>query len=137
MRLDLLVNEFVYQAVKMRHLVVYERHFMRTFIHVFDMARAFLFALQNADRMTGEVFNVGSESMNYSKQQLCEMIHDRVDYYIHFAEIGEDADQRNYFVSYDKINRLGYQTTITLEDGIDELIKVAEAIEIRNPYTNI
>ena len=72
LRLDLLVNESVYQAVKLRYLVIYERHFMRTFIHVHDIARSFLFALANADRMTGQVYNVGNEALNFSKQQLCE-----------------------------------------------------------------
>ncbi len=123
LRLDLLINEFVYQAVKLKYLVIYERHFMRTFIHVHDIARSFLFALDHADRMAGQVYNVGSATLNFSKQQLCEMIRSKVDYYLHFAEVGEDQDKRNYCVSYDKINQVGYQTTISLEDGIDELIR--------------
>lgn len=137
MRLDLLVNEFVYTALKMRYLVVYESHFMRTFIHVHDMARAFLFALDHARDMAGNVYNVGSEEMNYSKAQLCEMIRKRVEFYLHFADVGEDADKRNYFVSYKKINALGYRTTISLDEGIDELIRACDALEFKTPYSNL
>ena len=88
LRLDLLVNDFVYTALKLRYLVVYEAHFMRTFIHVTDIARSFLFGLDNADRMTGQVYNVGSEQMNYSKSAVCELIQKRFDYYLHYADVG-------------------------------------------------
>lgn len=137
MRLDLLVNDFVYQALKVRHLVVYESRFMRTFIHVYDIARAFLFALDNVDVMVDQVYNVGSESMNYSKAQVCEAIHQKVNFYLHYADVGKDADGRNYVVSYKKINALGYYTTITLNEGIDELIHGMQAIDVRNQYSNV
>jgi nucleoside-diphosphate-sugar epimerase len=137
MRLDLLVNEFVHAALKMRYLVVYESHFMRTFIHVQDIARVFLFALENTSKMKGQVYNVGSEAMNFSKAQVCEMIRAKVDYYLHYAAVGQDADKRNYVVSYKRINALGYQTTISLEQGIDELVRACEALEVRTPYTNV
>ena len=136
-RLDLLINDFVYAAVKVRHLVVYERHFMRSFIHVYDIARSYLFAIDNADRMQGQVYNVGSESMNYSKKQVCEMIRQKVDFYLHYADIGEDADKRNYVVSYKKISSLGYRTTITLEEGIDELVRAVQVLDVKSPYSNV
>jgi nucleoside-diphosphate-sugar epimerase len=136
-RLDLLVNDFVYTALKQRYLVIYESHFMRTFIHVCDIARSYLFAIENAGRMQGQVFNVGSENMNYSKAQVCEMIRSKVDYYLHYADVGEDADKRNYVVSYEKISDLGYRTTISLEDGIGELIRGLQAISVSNPYSNV
>jgi nucleoside-diphosphate-sugar epimerase len=137
MRLDLLVNDFVYTALKMRYLVLYEAHFLRTFIHVYDIARSFLFAIENADSMRGQVYNVGSETMNYSKTQVCEMIHKRIDYYLHQADIGEDIDKRNYQVSYKKISSLGYHTTITLEEGIDELVCGLQVLDMRTPYSNV
>ncbi len=136
LRLDLLVNDFVYAAVKVRHLVVYEKNFMRTFIHVRDIACAWLFALEHLDQMLGQVYNVGSETMNYSKEQICEMIRQRVEFYLHYADVGNDADQRNYVVSYRKICALGYQTTITVEQGIDELIRGLQVIEIQLPFSN-
>lgn len=137
LRLDLLINDFTYQAVKQKYLVVYESHFMRTFIHVHDIARSFLFAIDNADRMKGEVYNIGSEKMNYSKRDICSMIQKETGAYIHYADVGEDADKRNYVVSYKKINSLGYDTTITVEAGIKELVRALQVIQVHNPYTNI
>ncbi len=137
MRLDLLINDFVYTAMKLRYLVVYESHFMRTFIHVHDIARSFLFALENADKMSGQVFNVGTETMNFSKAQVCEMVRRKVDHYLHFADIGEDADKRNYVVSYKKLHGLGYRTSVAMEEGIDELVKGLQVLDFKTPYSNI
>jgi len=136
LRLDLLVNDFTYKAVTQGYLVVYEKHFMRTFIHVHDMGRAFIFGIENQQKIANNVFNVGSEKMNYSKEQICELIRQRTKAYIHYADVGEDADKRNYVVSYKKINDLGYDTTITVEQGIEEVTKVCQAIQFRNPYSN-
>jgi nucleoside-diphosphate-sugar epimerase len=137
MRLDLLINDFVYQAVKTRNLIIYEKSFKRTFIHVIDMARSFMFALENSARMLGEVYNVGSEKMNYSKEDIAQVVREKVDFYLHFADVGKDEDQRNYEVSYAKINGLGYTTTISVEDGIAELIKAYQVIDVKNPYANV
>lgn len=136
MRLDLLPNDFTYRAVKEKTLIVYEKNFMRTFIHVRDMAKSLLFALQNYEKMRGQVYNVGDNSMNFSKEQICFMIRDNVEYYLHFADVGHDIDQRDYVVSYDKINEVGFKTTITMEEGIKELINVSQLIDIQNPYYN-
>ena len=137
MRVDLLINDFVYTALKLRYLVVYEAQFMRSFIHVRDIARSFLFALENSGRMQGQIYNIGSERMNCSKADICRMIQQKIEYYLHFADIGTDADQRNYIVSYEKIRSLGYSTTITMEEGIDELVCALQALDIENPYSNI
>jgi nucleoside-diphosphate-sugar epimerase len=137
LRLDLMVNDFTYKALTQQYLVVYEKHFMRTFIHVNDISRAFLFGLENMGKMRGEVFNVGSEKMNYSKEQICDMIQARTKCYVHYADIGEDADKRNYVVSYDKIKKIGYETTRTVETGIDELLKALVVIETRGRYSNV
>lgn len=137
MRLDLLVNDFTNKAVKEGYLVVYEKHFMRTFIHVHDMGRAFVFGIKNRDKMVNNVFNVGSVKMNYSKQDICELIKQQTNAYVHYADVGEDADKRNYVVSYEKINSIGYDTTIKVEEGISELVKSLEAIEFMNPYSNV
>jgi nucleoside-diphosphate-sugar epimerase len=101
------------------------------------MARSFMFALENADRMRDNVYNVGADSMNYSKEQIAEIVRKKVDFYLHFADVGKDEDQRNYEVSYQKINKLGYQTTISVEAGIDELIRAYQVIDIKNPYANV
>jgi len=137
LRLDLLINDFTFKAVKDKTLIVYEKHFMRTFIHVRDMARSFLFTLEHFDTMNDEVYNVGDNAQNFSKEQICFMIREKIEYYLHFAEIGKDLDQRNYMVSYKKISDLGFQCNTSVSEGIDELLKVAEVVEIKSPFSNV
>jgi len=136
LRLDLLINNFVYQAIKNKQLIVYEKSFKRTFIHVKDMAYAFIFGMNNADKMKGEVYNVGSSSMNFTKEEVCQLIKKKIDYFLHFADFAEDEDKRDYEVSYVKMNKLGFKTSISMEQGIDELINAMAVIEIPNIYSN-
>ena len=107
LRLDLLINDFTHRAVTQQYLVVYEKHFMRTFIHVHDMGRVFVFAIDNAAKMRGQIYNVGFDKLNFSKEEVCKLIESQVKCYVHYAEVGQDADKRNYTVSYKKINSLG------------------------------
>ena len=137
LRLDLLVNDFACKAIRDKYIVVYESHFMRTFIHVHDIARSFVHAINNMDKMTGEVYNVGSNNMNCSKRQICNYILNETDYYLHLADIAQDADKRDYVVSYDKILATGFDTTITLERGIKELVDGISVINFDNKYSNI
>ena len=137
LRLDLLVNDFCYRAARLKSLIIYEADFKRTFIHVRDIARSFVFAIENYDRMKDEVFNIGSDSMNYTKRKIAQKIKEKVDFYLHFADIDKDEDQRNYEVSYEKMNATGFQTTLTLGQGINELLSVVDAIDIHNPYSNV
>lgn len=137
LRLDLLVNDFCYRAARLKSLIVYEGGFKRTFIHVRDIAKSFVFAIENYDRMKNKVFNVGSDSMNYTKHEITQKIKEKVDYYLHFADIAKDEDQRNYEVSYEKIDALGFETTVSIDQGIDELLSVMGAIDIQNPYSNV
>lgn len=137
MRLDLLINEFVYSAVRQKYLVIYEASFKRTFIHVRDIARSFTHALEHYDKMKGEVYNTGSEKMNMSKKEIAELIAKKTGAYLHFADVGEDQDKRDYVVSYKKIHATGYDVTIGVEEGVDELVKVAQVVQISNPYMNI
>ena len=135
-RLDLLPNDFTYRAVKEKTLVVYEKNFMRTFIHVRDMARALIYALENNNKMKNEIYNVGDEGQNLSKEQICLLIKKYVDYYLHFADVGKDFDQRDYMVSYEKIRKTGWKAEVTIDEGIKELIKSVGAIEINTPFSN-
>ena len=137
MRLDLLINDFVYQAYVDKFLILFEKTYKRTFVHVQDIARCILFALENFDRMEGSIFNVGDNSSNYSKEEIALKIKERIDYYLHFADIWEDEDKRNYSVSYEKINSLGFRTEKTVDEGIDELIKACQIFEFKHPYKNI
>jgi nucleoside-diphosphate-sugar epimerase len=124
MRIDLLVNDFTYRAYKDKCVVLFEEHFRRNFIHIRDVAKAFLFAIEHYERMRGEPFNVGMSSANLTKRQLCEKIKDYIpDFYIHSAPIGEDPDKRDYLVSNEKIESLGWRPDHTLDMGIQELIK--------------
>jgi nucleoside-diphosphate-sugar epimerase len=128
LRLDLLVNDFVFRALRDGYLVVYEPTFMRTFIHVEDMARSFLFAINHADEMVGNVYNVGSDAMNFTKAEVCEMIRAELIAngrfcQIIYADVGEDADKRDYQVSYERITKMGFSTTIDLQGGIGSLVR--------------
>lgn len=137
MRLDIMPNDFVYRAVKEKSLIVYEKNFMRTFIHVKDMAESILFTINNYEKMRGKIYNVGDNKMNYSKEAVCLLIKRKVDYYLHFAEIDKDLEKRDYLVSYDKLSRLGFHTEITMEEGINELVRVAAVLEIQDQYRSI
>ena len=132
LRLDLLVNDLSYLAHVQKYIAVYESHFMRTFINVKDIARVFMFAIQNKDSMSNEVYNVGSNSMNFSKGDVCKLIQEKTDCYVHYADFDGDADKRDYVVSYDKINKLGYDTTVSVEQGIDELLRVFPIVQMNN-----
>ena len=137
LRLDLLVNDFTNKCLRDGYLVVYEKHFMRTFIHVSDMGRSFVFGIKNFEKIKDNVYNVGSSNMNYSKEEICQAIAEKTNAHVHYAEIGEDADKRNYVVSYKKINDLGFETTIGIHEGIDEIIEALNVVDFRDPYVNV
>lgn len=124
MRLDLLVNHFVYAAVKDGYLVLFEKDFKRNFVHVRDVADCFLHAIANRDRMTGQAYNLGLDSANVSKEELALRVKRHVpNFYIHFAPIGQDPDKRNYIVSSARLKAAGFEARRSLDDGIRELIK--------------
>ncbi len=124
MRLDLLVNDFTYRAVKDGFIVIFEGHFKRNYIHIRDVARAFIHGIDNFDKMKGEAYNVGLSDANLSKLELCAKIKEHIpNFTIMEAEIGKDPDQRNYIVSNDKIEATGFYPQFSLDMGIKELIK--------------
>ena len=123
MRIDLLVNDMTYRAVKDNFVVLFESHFKRNYIHVRDVVDAFDWSLYNSD-MRGQIYNVGLSSANVSKRELCETIKKYIPQFeIIDAPIGADKDQRNYIVSNAKIEALGFKPKHSLDDGIQELIK--------------
>jgi nucleoside-diphosphate-sugar epimerase len=124
MRVDLLVNDFVYRAVHDRAVVVFEGHFKRNFLHVRDVARAFLHAIENFDKMRGKPYNVGLDDANLSKLELCAEIKKQLPGFVYLeAPIGEDPDKRDYIVSNARILATGFQPDWPLARGIAELIK--------------
>lgn len=137
MRLDLLVNDFTYRAVTDRFVVLFEAHFKRNYIHVRDVARAFLHALDHFDTMRGQPYNVGLSDANLSKLELCQEIQKQVpDFTIMEAPIGKDPDQRNYIVSNAKIEATGYRPQVSIQRAIAELIKGYQIIR-RNQHANV
>ena len=124
MRIDLLVNDFTYRAVYDRFVVLFESHFKRNYLHVRDVSRVFQHAINNHERMKGQIYNVGLSDANVSKKELCEAIQKQIpDFVFPEAPVGKDPDQRNYIVSNAKIESTGFKTAFSLEAGIQDLIK--------------
>jgi nucleoside-diphosphate-sugar epimerase len=124
MRLDLLVNDFVHRAVNDRFIVLFEAHFKRNFIHIRDVAGAFLHGLDRFEQMRGRPYNVGLSDANLSKAELCERIKAHVPGFVHMeAPVGEDPDKRDYIVSNERMEATGWRPAHSLDDGIRELVK--------------
>jgi nucleoside-diphosphate-sugar epimerase len=124
MRLDLLVNHFVYAAVKEGYLVIFEKDFKRNFVHIRDVADCMLHAIRNAGTMTGKTYNLGLDDANLSKEELARKVKEYVPrFYLHFAPIGQDPDKRNYIVSNQRLRQAGFEARRSLDDGIQELLK--------------
>ncbi|NLZ60678.1 MAG: NAD(P)-dependent oxidoreductase [Lentisphaerae bacterium] len=137
MRLDLLVNDFVYRAINDSAIVIFEGKFKRNFIHVRDVARAFAHVLENFQEMKNNAYNVGLSEANLSKLELCKVIQRHLPKFVFLeSEIGEDPDKRDYIVSNEKIERSGFQAKYSLDQGIQELIKGYQVIR-NNQYGNV
>ena len=129
MRSDLLVNNFVLRALKDKILVLYECEFMRNYIHIFDVCRAFNFVLNNWEMCKNETYNVGNDFINMNKLQLAETINKHIPIEIIKAEFNSDPDIRDYIVSSEKFYCKGFQCKYDLDDGIKQLIKAYEMID--------
>lgn len=137
MRMDLLVNDFVYRAFNDQFIVLFESHFKRNYIHIRDISSVFLHAIDNHDAMKGEAYNVGLSNANLSKMELCEKIKNHIpDFHIFESEIAQDPDKRDYIVSNEKIEKTGWQPSYSLDDGIKELIKAYSYLTV-NHYKNL
>lgn len=123
MRIDLLVNHFVHAAVTDGYIVLFEKDFKRNFIHIRDVADAFLHCITHAGEMAGRPYNAGLDDANLSKQQLAETVKKHVpNFYIHYAAIGTDPDKRNYIVSNQRLREAGFSARRSLDEGIGELL---------------
>jgi nucleoside-diphosphate-sugar epimerase len=137
MRLDLLVNNFTYRAITDGFVVVFEGHFKRNYIHLLDVVQAFILALEHERDFRGEIFNVGLTEANISKVELCEKIQAIIPSFTFLeAALGKDPDQRNYIVSNSKIESLGFRPSISLDDGLNELVKGLRIFN-HKPFSNL
>jgi nucleoside-diphosphate-sugar epimerase len=137
MRIDLLVNDFVHRAVTDRAVVIFEGHFKRNYIHIQDVARVFLYALDHFDAMKGRPYNVGLDDANLSKIELCQVIQRHVPEFVYVeAPIGEDPDKRDYIVSNARLASTGFRTEWGLDRGIQELIKGYRMLR-NSKYSNV
>jgi len=145
LRTDLMPNDFTQKLVNNHALDIFESNARRTFIHVNDIARSYVFGIENFDKMSGEAYNVGNESMNLTKKELATKIGDKVkekigtNIRIWNEEGRKDPDQRDYEVSYEKIKSVGrgFTPKISLEEGIEELINFFSLYEVKNPFSNV
>jgi len=136
MRLDLLVNYFVYAALTDGHIVVFEKELKRNYIHIRDVASCFIRCIENAQRMVGHPYNVGFDAANLSKEELALKVKQYIPtFYIHFAPVGNDPDQRNYIVSNERLREAGFKAQRTLDEGIQELLKGFRMMG-RSPFSN-
>ena len=137
MRTDLLVNDFTYRAVNDGFVVLFESHFKRNYVHVKDVSRAFKHGVNHFESMKGQIFNVGLSDANVSKKELCEIIKKQIQNFVFVDEkVGKDPDQRNYIVSNEKIEKTGFKTKYSLDEGITDLIKGYQMIK-NNKYGNV
>jgi nucleoside-diphosphate-sugar epimerase len=124
LRIDLLVNHFVYAAMMDGYMVIFEKDFKRNYIHIRDVARAFLHGIANFEKMKGKPYNVGLDDANLSKLELCAVIQKHLPKFVFVeAPIGEDPDKRDYIVSNARIAAAGFKPEWSLDRGITELIK--------------
>jgi len=140
MRTDLLVNDFVYKSVVDGYLVLFEAHFKRNYIHVQDIARTFQFIIENYDKCKGQAFNVGLSTANLSKLELAEKIKSHIpSLVIKQDDFKEDFDKRNYIVSNEKLEALGWKPIYDLDYGIKQLISAYKIVINKNNqnFTNL
>lgn len=140
MRMDLLVNDFVYKALTDGSLVLFESHFVRNYIHVRDIANTFLFMIENYDKCNNNAFNVGLTEANCTKLELATHIKKYLpELVIIENDFKQDFDQRNYIVSNAKLESQGWEPTFTLQQGIQELIEGYQLItKFKNKdFTNL
>ena len=137
MRSDVMVNNFVFNAIKDKKLKLFEPHFRRNFIHIRDVVDCILYTIKNFKKMQNNIYNAGINSANITKLQLAQLIKNQIkDLKLSTIKGIKDPDQRNYFVSNDKLKKKGFTAKRNLNEGIKELIKgfKVEGLKIKNNY---
>jgi len=136
MRIDLMVNDFTYKAVKEGVLVLFDSFAKRTFMHVEDAADCYIMTMEKFGRMKGNIYNAGGNHLNYSKLEIANFIKDKVDFKIIDSQM-QDKDLRHFMVNYDKIEKLGFVPKVSVEQGVDELLKIYSFFEYYSHFKTI
>ena len=136
MRLDLFVNQIVMSAINEKYYVMYQANASRTFLHSRDAVSSIIFSIDNEKKMINECYNVGDKNQNYTKLEVANLIKKKINFDLITNEFASDKDQRDYSVSYNKISKLGYKTNYTMEEGIQELIKISKILKEQSIYRN-
>ena len=135
-RFDLIVNQFVLDAFTKRELIIYQRGYTRSFVHVRDVVRGVMLGLDAPDaKVRGQIFNLGSDGGNYTKDEIVQLILRRMPQtVVDYKDLTFGGDMRDISVSFEKIKReLGFETTLNVDDGIRELVFALKSGLIRNP----
>lgn len=136
MRTDLIVNDFVRRALTDGFIALFEGHFMRNYVPIGDVARAFDFALKNYDSMIGP-YNLGLDEANMSKLDLAKRVKQHIPKLVIREDAeGKDPDKRNYIVSNEKIKKAGFTFEHSLDEGIEDLIKAYKMLLRLDPSKN-
>lgn|GEM_PF-3480 len=129
-RFDLIINQFVWEALSTGRLLVYQPQFNRSFVHVRDVVRAILLALEAPEaKVRGRVFNVGSNRGNFTKEAIVRLIRKHApEVEVETKDLSFDGDMRDVAVSFDRIEReLGWTARISVEEGIRELVEAVRS----------
>jgi nucleoside-diphosphate-sugar epimerase len=137
LRLDLMPNDFTWKALRQGALIIFEPDFQRSFIHITDIARCIAYTIDNFDEMKGQPYNVGHERMNKSKRDLAEKVSELTGCYVHYNDIREDPDKRNYFVSFKRIQQAGFEPKIGWDDGLLALRNGLSTLHWDTPFANV
>ncbi len=136
-RLDLMPNDFMWRALRQGSLIIFEGSFQRSFLHITDVARCVEFTIEHFDEMKGRCYNVGHESMNKTKKELADKIAELTGCYLHFTELREDPDKRNYSISFKRIQDVGFFPAIGWDEGLNELYNGLKTMHWSNPCANV
>ena len=135
-RFDLIVNQFVLEAYTKRQLIIYQRGYSRSFVHIRDVVRGVIMGIEaEVAKVRGQVFNLGAENGNYSKNDIVQLVLKRMpETSVEYKDLTFGGDMRDITVSFDKIKRvLGFDTTLNVDDGVREVLFALKSGLIRNP----
>ena len=135
-RFDLIVNQFVLEAFTRRELIIYQRGYSRSFVHVRDTVRGLMLGLTAPEeKVRGQIFNLGSESGNYTKDEIVGLVIKRMpETVVQYKDLTFGGDMRDITVSFEKIGReLGFNAGLTVDDGVRELVHALRTGMIRDP----